>query len=100
VTVGATYSGLIQGRPKDEIGLAVGRTRVNDRLGGLIEARRDEGETGLEKQHNEYAVEATYSIAVAPALTVRPNIQWYIDPAGYSSAANEVVLGTSVFVTM
>jgi porin len=100
LTAGVTYSGLFAGRPKDEIGLAVGRTRVNGRLADVIEARQQAGETGLEKQRNEYAIEGTYSFAISPALSVRPNIQWYIDPAGYHSAHDIVVLGTSVFVTL
>jgi len=100
MTAGVTYSGLVPGRPKDEIGLAVGRTRVNGRLADVIDAQREAGETGLEKQRNEYAIEGTYSIAVTPGLSVRPNIQWYIDPAGYSGAQNIVVVGTSVFVAL
>jgi len=62
--------------------------------------RAKAGETGLERQRNEYAIEGTYSIAVTPGLSLRPNVQWYIDPAGYDSARNVVVLGTSAFLTL
>lgn len=99
ITAGATYSGLIPGRPKDEIGLAVGRSRVNDHLADLQRARNALIGEDIEPQHNEYAVEANYSIAVTPGLSLRPNLQWYINPGGRTGAANVLVAGTGLFAT-
>jgi porin len=98
ITAGVTYSGLIPGRPKDEIGLAIGRSRVNHNFADLQAARNAQlGET-LEPQHDEYAIEANYSISLTPGLSVRPNLQWYINPAGRERARNVLVAGTGLFV--
>lgn len=99
ITAGVTYSGILPGRPKDEIGLAVGRSRVNGHL-SLLQAALDPVNDGRDlAQHDEYAVEATYSIAATPGLSIRPNVQWYINPAGRAEAKDLFVVGTGVFLT-
>lgn len=97
VTAGATYSGIVAGRPRDEIGIAVGRSLVNDRAAELREALNVRDGTAIEPQRDEYAIEATYSIAVRPGLSVRPNIQYYVDSGGRDHGNDVVVLGTGVF---
>lgn len=97
ITAGVTYAGLIPGRPKDEIGLAVGRSRVNRNFRALQEARNDVLGEELEPRSNEYAIEANYSIALMPGLSLRPNLQWYINPGGREGAKNVLVAGAGVF---
>lgn len=97
ITAGVTYSGLIPGRPKDEIGLAVGRSRVNRNERALQDARNEVLGEDLEPRKNEYAIEANYSIALMPGLSLRPNLQWYINPGGREGARNVLVAGTGIF---
>lgn len=97
ITAGVTYSGLIPGRPKDQIGLAVGRSRVNRNLHDLQDAHNAALGEDIEPQSNEYAIEANYSIALMPGLSLRPNLQWYINPGGRQGAKNVLVAGTGVF---
>ncbi|EZP79035.1 Porin b (Outer membrane) (Glucose porin) transmembrane protein [Novosphingobium resinovorum] len=97
ITAGVTYSGLIPGRPKDQIGLAVGRSRVNRNLRDLQDARNAALGEDIEPQSNEYAIEANYSIALMAGLSLRPNLQWYINPGGRQGAKNVLVAGTGVF---
>ncbi|MBT0670937.1 carbohydrate porin [Novosphingobium profundi] len=99
ITAGVTYSGLLPGRPKDEIGLAIGRSRVNRNLRDLELATNAALGEDLQPQRNEYAIEANYAIAVMPGLSLRPNLQWYINPGGRSSADNVLVAGTGLFAT-
>lgn len=54
-------------RPGDRVALAAGRTRVNARL-------RSEA-PGHDGVHAEYPIELNYSAAVAPWLTLTPNLQ-------------------------
>src|SRR5690349_666437 len=56
IALGVTYKGPFDLRPKDEIGLAVGRTHVNDRV---AEGQRLENEA---VQHSEYVVELYYGL--------------------------------------
>ncbi len=97
ITAGVTYSGLIPGRPKDEIGLAVGRSRINRSFRALQDARNELLGEDIEPRRNEYAIEANYSIAITPGLSLRPNLQWYVNPGGRTSASNLLVAGLGVF---
>lgn len=100
ITAGVTYSGLIPGRPKDEIGLAIGRSRINRNLRALQVSRNETLGEGLESRKNEYAIEANYSVAITPGLSLRPNLQWYINPGGLEGAKNVLVAGLGVFANL
>lgn len=100
VVAGATFSGVVPGRPRDEIGFAFGRTRVNDRLTEAQEESRYAGLLAAGPQRGEIAAELTYSIVLHPALSVRPNVQVYLDPGGRSDRNDVVVLGLGVFATL
>lgn len=100
VVGGAMLSGVIPGRPRDQIGLAIGRTRVNDRLTGLEELQLAAGTTTRTPQRVEWSSELAYSIAVAPSFSLRPNVQLYHHPGGRSDRADVVVLGVGAFLTL
>lgn len=93
VAAGLSYTGLIPLRSKDELAFAIARTNVNARsLVGLTRtAARPEA---------EYAAELAYCIHAITWLTVRPNLQYVIDPGGYKQAKDVVVLGLKAAVTL
>ena len=91
---------MIPGRPKDEAGIAFARTHINKRLTDVQQAQYDLGLTDRVPQRSEYVAELTYSIAVHPALSVRPNVQFYLHPAGRDDRPTVVVLGCSAFLTL
>lgn len=82
VAVGAVYTGLFDARPQDDVGLALGTTHVNDRV---ADAEGIEG--------SEYAAEIYYTWRPSPALQVRPNLQYVLDPGGDSENDDVFVLG-------
>lgn len=100
LVAGVTYSGLVPGRAHDEIGFAIGRTRVNPRLTRVQEDRRAQGLGFDDPQYGEIATETSYSVALDPALSVRPNVQAYFNPGGRARRATVVVLGLGVFATL
>ncbi len=100
MVVGVTWSGVVPGRPRDEVGLAIGRTRVNDRLTRAQAAFAAATPTARPPQRGEWSGELTYSIALNPALGLRPNLQFYMDPGGRSDRRAVLVLGLGAFVTL
>ena len=96
MVAGVIWSGLIPGRPRDEVGLAIGRTRINDRLTRAQAAIPD----GRPPQRGEWSGELTYSIVVHPAFSLRPNVQIYHRPGGRTDRRAVVVMGLGGFVTL
>lgn len=93
IAAGLSYKGLIPTRSKDEIALAVARTNVNAR--SLLGRP-----PGAAKPDAEYAAELAYCIHAVTWLTVRPNLQYVVDPGGYKQAKDVVVLGLKASVTL
>ena len=52
----------------------------------------------LPGQTREVVLEWTYAIAVAPWLTVQPDVQYVIRPDGRSSIPNALVVGVQIAV--
>ncbi|MCC2976529.1 carbohydrate porin [Sphingomonas sp. PL-96] len=100
LVAGGTWSGILRGRPKDEIGLAIGRTRINDRLTEVEARQRALGLTDRSPQRAEWAAELAYSIVVDPAFSLRPNLQLYHHPGGRTDRNTVAVLGLGAFVTL
>lgn len=75
MVAGATWSGVVARRPRDEFGVAIGRTRVNDRLTRLQAAFAAATPTARPAQRGEWSGELTYSIALHPALSLRPRVR-------------------------
>jgi porin len=89
-TVGLYYNAPLAGRQKDQAGVAVGRTGFNGRAArSLLIA-----DQAAEKPKAEYVGEVFYAAAVIPGLSVRPNVQYIVDPGGYSHRTDVVILGT------
>jgi porin len=81
VAVGIEYQGPLDIRPKDFIGLAFGRTHVNDRVAAAQEAENAAGLGRVPVQHAEYATDFFYNIHLTDWLYLCPNIR-YIHQAG------------------
>ncbi len=88
--IGLYLSAPFKGRDKDQAGIAVGRTHYNQRAAEALLLATP----GSEKPNSEYASEVYYAAALFPGVSVRPNVQYVIDPGGYSRATAVVILGT------
>jgi len=93
IAAGLTYKGPFIGRPNDDVTIAVARTNVNGRsLKGLP--------PGTNIPEAEYAAELSYCFHRIEWLSVRPNVQYVVNPGGYRNARNIVVLGLKASVSM
>ncbi|MGI4877856.1 MAG: carbohydrate porin [Janthinobacterium lividum] len=95
IAVGLFYTGLIGFRPKDDFGLAVARTNVNGRATSEVTLIAP----GAERPKAEYAAELDYGVHATDWLIVRPNVQYIVDPGGFSRANDVVVFGVKGAVT-
>jgi porin len=98
VAAGLLYVGPFDARPLDGIGLAVGRTAVNDRV---THGQRLENKAGLGPvpiQGAEYVAELYYSLHVIHGMTLRPNVQYVHDPGGTSENSDAVILGLKTII--
>jgi porin len=99
---GLFLSSPFASRPDDEVGLAVGGLMVNEHSRDRIRQSNSllpVGATGQPIPHTEYPAELYYGIAVTPAITVRPNVQYIKSPGGVSGATDVVVLGVKTVVS-
>ena len=83
VEAGVVHTGLIPGRPADQIGLAWVRAELSDEIPG---------------GRYETVVEATYRIAVLPWLAVQPDVQYVRHPGGLGAIDDATVVGARVDV--
>lgn len=93
-TVGLYVNAPFAARPKDFLGVAVGRTHYNGRAARALLIQTP----GSDKPTNEYASEIFYAAALLPGMVVRPQVQYVMDPGGYSHATDVVILGTRIDV--
>lgn len=80
-SAGASYRGLVRGRERDTAAFAL-------YYGGFSRY--------LPGQTYELVLEWTYAFAVGRRLTVQPDVQYVVNPAGVSSVGNAVVLGVQI----
>lgn len=94
--LGLWYTGLIPGRPKDDIGLGIGRSVINDRVSRQQRVLNAAGLRQGSVQESEVVKELYYSIQAGKHLIVRPNIQYVKNPGGRGDRDNITVLGLKV----
>ncbi|BCX67686.1 carbohydrate porin [Pseudomonas izuensis] len=94
--VGTFISGPFAARPQDEIGLAIGRLEVNGKSAKRV--RQQNGYT-QPAGDTEYPMELYYGVSVTPALTLRPNLQYVVNPGGMSGDKSVVVFGLKTEVS-
>jgi porin len=82
LTCGLTYTGLIPGADKDQVGLAVAHASINNRLMNGHPAAYQAGETALE---------FTYKHHLTDGLVLQPDLQYIIHPGMQASSNNSVI---------
>ena len=82
-SAGASYRGLLPGRDRDTAAFAV-------YYGGFSRY--------LPGQTYELVLEWTYAIAAGRRLTIQPDMQYVINPAGVSSVGSALVLGAQLAI--
>ncbi|VVN39390.1 Porin B [Pseudomonas fluorescens] len=97
------YKGPFDARPKDDIGIGVARLHVNDDVKKNAELLN--AANGVNDYDNplytpiretEYNVELNYGIKVTNWLTVRPNLQYVVQPGGVDKVDNALVAGLKI----
>ena len=88
-SIGLYVNAPFAARPKDNIGIAAGRTHYNERaaIAEVIAA------PGTQKPDSEYEFEVYYALAAIRGLVLRPNVQYIVDPGGLSHMTDVVVIG-------
>ena len=84
---GASYKGLIPGRPDDTVGVTAAYARISpdvalqDQIGGAAPLVRD----------YTSVIEATYQYVVLPGFSVQPDFQYLIHPSAHAVAIPNVL---------
>ncbi len=97
------YKGPFDARPKDDVGIGVARLHVNNDVKKNSELLNDA--RGVSDYDNplytpirdtEYNVELNYGFHVTNWLTVRPNLQYVVQPGGVDKVDNALVAGLKI----
>jgi len=86
------YTGLIPTRDKDRLGLAFAYAKVAP---GLVNEASSQGIPGA---GFEAVTELTYSIRLAPAIMLQPDLQYVLHPGGTQQYGNALVVGVRAVV--
>jgi len=86
---GLSYEGLIPGRDRDVLGLAIAYTQIS---GGLRNSDRAAGTT---VRGAETVAEMIYSAELTPWWTLIGSAQYIVDPGGFSDRDDALVFGLS-----
>lgn len=89
VTGSLRYLGL-PWRRHDAVTLAVGTNHVNSRLATL-----DWYQAGRKgpRRDSEFAIETDYTLQITPWVYIEPNIQFWVNPGGYTQRETVTVIG-------
>jgi len=91
--VGGSLSAPFASRPNDELGLGLGRLEIND------DARKRLREQGEPVPDVEYPAELYYRVALTPAVSLTPNVQYFHRPGGFDEAEDVVVFGLKTVIS-
>ena len=89
ISVEALYTAPLAHRPRDQVGLALGRSSVTWRQAELSSLELPQ----LGPQNAEYRSEVFYRVLLRRGLFARPNFQYVIDPGGYIRRHDAAILG-------
>ena len=84
---GLVYTGLIPARDKDKLGVAFAYAQLGRGLTGQA------GAQGVPGAGFEAVAELTYSIHMAPAVALQPDLQYVLHPGGTREYGNALVVG-------
>ncbi|NWA27152.1 porin [Pseudomonas gingeri] len=97
------FKGPFDARPKDDVGLGIGRIHVNSDVQKNAELINEENGISdynnpsfLPIQKTEYNVELNYGFHVTNWLTVRPNLQYIKHPGGVDQVDDALVAGLKI----
>ncbi|OOV94866.1 MULTISPECIES: carbohydrate porin [Pseudomonas] len=97
------YKGPFDARPKDDVGIGVARLHVNNDVKKNSELLNDaRGVIDYDNplytpiRETEYNVELNYGFHVTNWLTVRPNLQYVVQPGGVDKVDNALVAGLKI----
>ena len=99
VSIGATYAGPFDARPQDDAGIGLAYLHVNDDVNDYIDyynAMPGNTLSPLPRQGHEYDAEIYYSFNLTNYLTLRPNLQYVVNPSAVDSVDNAWVAGTTL----
>jgi porin len=88
-SVGIFYAAPFASRQYDHFGVGLARTNYNARAAEAIMLAHP----GFAVPRAEYSTEIYYSYLLFPWLTLRPDVQYIIDPGGYSHRDSAIVIG-------
>lgn len=89
---GAIFAGVVPGRPTDDIGVAIGRTHVNDRIAAVQRLQNAAGLGPVDVQSSEYVGELYYTLHLFHGAAFRPDLQ-YINQPNAVHQKSDLVLG-------
>lgn len=87
---GLVYTGVIKGRPADEVGLSIADANFGERY------RRVQSLAGIPTGPREVIVEAAYQAALASWLSVEPDVQYVARPNGEEERRDAIVVGVRI----
>ena len=98
IAAGLFYRGLFPFLPSDEIGFAIGRTHVNNRVADVETSQNNLGLGPVGVQNSEWVSELYYNFNPYPWLDLRPNIQYIRHPGGIDTNTDDVILGLKLAI--
>ena len=90
--MGLAYTGLIPTRDADKLGIAFGYAQMG---GQCRQSYQDNGAPGCDF---ESVAELTYSMRLAPAIAIQPDLQYIMHPGGTQQNGNALVVGMRAVV--
>jgi porin len=93
VAAGLVYTGPFRSRPEDDVGFAVGMSRVNSRIAATQALANRLGFGPVAVQGAEFPFELHYTFRPTSGFLFRPSIKYVINPGGTGANPNALVLG-------
>lgn len=93
VAAGMVYTGPFRSRPDDDVGFAVGMTRINSRIAATQSLVNSLGLGPVAVQGAEFPFELHYTFRPRNGFLLRPSLQYVINPGGTGANPNALVLG-------
>ena len=91
-SAGFVYTGLIPTRDADKLGISFAYADVSNYLKNKADA------AGASGTSFEAISELTYSIRLAPAIAIQPDVQYILHPGGTRDYGNALVVGMRAVV--
>ena len=91
--VGGVHQGTFSHRDNDFVSVMFAYARTNPRLTQYEEDRNTMAPGSVGIQTHESIAELDYNVQIAPWLSIRPNLQYIVRPAGTGKIPNAFVIG-------